>query len=211
MATTRQRSDNDSHQSHLSQASRAGGFGSSTAAPRSQRWRRSAEASRVVRNTGSPGGCTPQPSNSHRTVIEQSSNSHRTAGSERPRESTGKPTSRSARSRPVLSEHVDIEHRQAYTCVHHHTLQSPEARVWSRFSTHARPPPSLAAGTDNGVDMYASERQQAILGRARSEGRVEVNSLAYVFDVTPETIRRDLTGLERRSTPRRSRPVRSRR
>jgi len=51
--------------------------------------------------------------------------------------------------------------------------------------------------------MYASERQQAILGRARSEGRVEVNSLADVFDVTPETIRRDLTGLERRGVLRR--------
>jgi DeoR family fructose operon transcriptional repressor len=58
-------------------------------------------------------------------------------------------------------------------------------------------------GPDNGVDMYAPERQQAILGRARSEGRVDVNSLADVFDVTPETIRRDLTGLERRGVLRR--------
>jgi len=51
--------------------------------------------------------------------------------------------------------------------------------------------------------MYAPERQQAILGRARSAGRVDVNSLADVFDVTPETIRRDLTGLERRGVLRR--------
>jgi len=46
--------------------------------------------------------------------------------------------------------------------------------------------------------MYAPERQQAILGLARSDGRVEVNGLADLFDVTPETIRRDLTSLERR-------------
>ncbi len=46
--------------------------------------------------------------------------------------------------------------------------------------------------------MYAPERQQAILGRARADGRVDVNGLADLFDVTPETIRRDLTSLERR-------------
>jgi len=46
--------------------------------------------------------------------------------------------------------------------------------------------------------MYAPERQQAILGLARSDGRVDVNGLAEIFDVTPETIRRDLTSLERR-------------
>ena len=51
--------------------------------------------------------------------------------------------------------------------------------------------------------MYAPERQQAILGRARSEGRVDVNALAEAFDVTAETIRRDLTGLERRGVLRR--------
>src|SRR6476660_10334085 len=51
---------------------------------------------------------------------------------------------------------------------------------------------------DTGVDMYAPERQQAILGLARSDGRVDVNGLAEIFDVTPETIRRDLTSLERR-------------
>jgi DeoR family transcriptional regulator, fructose operon transcriptional repressor len=51
--------------------------------------------------------------------------------------------------------------------------------------------------------MYAPERQLAILGRARSVGRVDVNDLAGAFDVTPETIRRDLTGLERRGVLRR--------
>ena len=46
--------------------------------------------------------------------------------------------------------------------------------------------------------MYAPERQQAILGLARADGRVDVNGLADRFEVTPETIRRDLTSLERR-------------
>ena len=45
--------------------------------------------------------------------------------------------------------------------------------------------------------MYALERHQKILGRARSEGRVEVKQLADDLDVTPETVRRDLTALER--------------
>jgi DeoR family transcriptional regulator, fructose operon transcriptional repressor len=44
--------------------------------------------------------------------------------------------------------------------------------------------------------MYAEERQAAIVSRARAAGRVEVAELADVFDVTPETVRRDLTALE---------------
>lgn len=45
--------------------------------------------------------------------------------------------------------------------------------------------------------MYAIERHQEILRRARGEGRVEVKRLADDLDVTPETVRRDLTALER--------------
>lgn len=45
--------------------------------------------------------------------------------------------------------------------------------------------------------MYAAERQQRILHVARDAGRVEVSALADDLDVTPETIRRDLTQLER--------------
>ncbi len=45
--------------------------------------------------------------------------------------------------------------------------------------------------------MYAEERQAAIVSRARTAGRVEVAELAESFDVTPETVRRDLTALER--------------
>jgi DeoR family fructose operon transcriptional repressor len=45
--------------------------------------------------------------------------------------------------------------------------------------------------------VYAIERHQEILSRARGEGRVEVKQLAEDLDVTPETVRRDLTALER--------------
>ncbi|HLV74669.1 DeoR family transcriptional regulator [Actinomadura hallensis] len=51
--------------------------------------------------------------------------------------------------------------------------------------------------------MYAEERQQAILALARSKGRVDVVALAEEFSVTTETIRRDLTVLERAGTVRR--------
>ncbi|PRI10028.1 DeoR/GlpR family DNA-binding transcription regulator [Leucobacter massiliensis] len=46
--------------------------------------------------------------------------------------------------------------------------------------------------------MYAAERHRLILDAARSLGRVEVSGLAEQLDVTAETIRRDLTALERR-------------
>ncbi|NQX11080.1 DeoR/GlpR transcriptional regulator [Microbacteriaceae bacterium VKM Ac-2855] len=52
--------------------------------------------------------------------------------------------------------------------------------------------------------MYAPERHQAILERARTDGRVEVRELAEHLSVTPETIRRDLTSLERRGLLRRA-------
>ncbi len=45
--------------------------------------------------------------------------------------------------------------------------------------------------------MYAEERQAAIATQAKAAGRVEVMDLATRFDVTPETVRRDLTALER--------------
>ncbi|MGA5583058.1 DeoR/GlpR family DNA-binding transcription regulator [Streptomyces thermodiastaticus] len=45
--------------------------------------------------------------------------------------------------------------------------------------------------------MYAPERQQEILRLARESGRVDVVSLAEVFQVTAETIRRDLKTLDR--------------
>jgi len=51
--------------------------------------------------------------------------------------------------------------------------------------------------------MYAPERQQQILAAARADGRVEVNALADTLGVTPETVRRDLTALERHGLLRR--------
>jgi len=51
--------------------------------------------------------------------------------------------------------------------------------------------------------MYAEERQQVILQKARVDGRVDVVSLAEELAVTTETIRRDLTVLERAGVVRR--------
>lgn len=51
--------------------------------------------------------------------------------------------------------------------------------------------------------MYAPERHQQILSAARAEGRVDVAELARVLSVTPETVRRDLTALERHGLVRR--------
>jgi DeoR family fructose operon transcriptional repressor len=51
--------------------------------------------------------------------------------------------------------------------------------------------------------MYAEERQQAILQQARVHGRVDVTALAEDLNVTAETIRRDLTLLERAGVLRR--------
>jgi DeoR family transcriptional regulator, fructose operon transcriptional repressor len=45
--------------------------------------------------------------------------------------------------------------------------------------------------------MYAAERQQEILRLAREGGRVDVLSLAEEFEVTAETVRRDLKALDR--------------
>lgn len=45
--------------------------------------------------------------------------------------------------------------------------------------------------------MYAEERQQAIAEMVRTNGRASVSALAQRFEVTSETVRRDLAGLER--------------
>ncbi|HEY0803865.1 MAG TPA: DeoR/GlpR family DNA-binding transcription regulator [Pseudonocardiaceae bacterium] len=51
--------------------------------------------------------------------------------------------------------------------------------------------------------MYAEERQRVIIDQARADGRVDVATLAVDFQVTTETIRRDLTILERHGLLRR--------
>jgi DeoR family fructose operon transcriptional repressor len=53
------------------------------------------------------------------------------------------------------------------------------------------------------ANMYAEERQLWIVERARSGGRVEVAALAEELGVTTETVRRDLTTLERHALLRR--------
>lgn len=51
--------------------------------------------------------------------------------------------------------------------------------------------------------MYAAERQGFLVRRARAEGRVDVTLTAEELQVTPETIRRDLSVLERQGLLRR--------
>ncbi|WP_026361415.1 DeoR/GlpR family DNA-binding transcription regulator [Amycolatopsis nigrescens] len=51
--------------------------------------------------------------------------------------------------------------------------------------------------------MYAEERHWTILEQARKNGRVDVAVLASQFEITTETVRRDLTALERRGELRR--------
>lgn len=51
--------------------------------------------------------------------------------------------------------------------------------------------------------MYAEERQQAIAALVGQRGRLSVNELAERFDVTTETVRRDLSTLERAGVIRR--------
>lgn len=53
------------------------------------------------------------------------------------------------------------------------------------------------------MSLYAEERQQRILTLAQADGRVEVAALAAQFDVTQETVRRDLDRLERQGLLRR--------
>ena len=47
------------------------------------------------------------------------------------------------------------------------------------------------------MTMYAEERQQAIARLVTQRGRMSVNQLAQEYDVTTETVRRDLSTLER--------------
>jgi DeoR family fructose operon transcriptional repressor len=51
--------------------------------------------------------------------------------------------------------------------------------------------------------VYAEERQQHIVGLARAHGRVDVAELSSELSVTSETVRRDLTVLERQGVLRR--------
>lgn len=52
-------------------------------------------------------------------------------------------------------------------------------------------------------ELYPEERRQEIAALVRKNGRGDVTDLASRFEVTPETIRRDLTDLEQRNILRR--------
>jgi DeoR family fructose operon transcriptional repressor len=54
-----------------------------------------------------------------------------------------------------------------------------------------------------GVHIFAEQRQQRIVEQARLAGRVDVAALAAELTVTAETVRRDLTALERQGVLRR--------
>ncbi len=69
--------------------------------------------------------------------------------------------------------------------------------------TQAKMIRSGSSGWTMESNVYAQERQQAIVDRARSDGRVDVAQLATDLAVTPETVRRDLTQLESRGLLRR--------
>src|SRR3990170_186388 len=51
--------------------------------------------------------------------------------------------------------------------------------------------------------MHAEERRQLITEELGRRGRVSVSHLAAAYDVTPETVRRDLVELEQRGALRR--------
>jgi len=53
------------------------------------------------------------------------------------------------------------------------------------------------------MSMYAEERQQAMAQLVSERGRLSVNLLAAEYDVTTETVRRDLSALERMGLVRR--------
>jgi DeoR family transcriptional regulator, fructose operon transcriptional repressor len=53
------------------------------------------------------------------------------------------------------------------------------------------------------IHMYAEGRHQLMVKRARLAGRVDVAGLAEEFDVTAETVRREMTILERHGLLRR--------
>lgn len=53
------------------------------------------------------------------------------------------------------------------------------------------------------IALFQSERQRQIVSLTRQEGRVEVAHLADMFQVTTETIRRDLSDLQRQKVVRR--------
>ena len=61
----------------------------------------------------------------------------------------------------------------------------------------------MTDGTTTNNALFQGERQRQIAALTRQDGRVEVAHLAVKFDVTTETIRRDLSDLQRQKLVRR--------
>lgn len=59
------------------------------------------------------------------------------------------------------------------------------------------------SSASNTRHLYAVQRHDRIVAEAQTAGRVDVTHLAELLGVTPETVRRDLTSLERRGLVRR--------
>lgn len=59
------------------------------------------------------------------------------------------------------------------------------------------------SGQRGQVSVYAVERQSWLVEHARAAGRIDVNDVAQLLDVAPETVRRDLNTLERHGLVRR--------
>ena len=78
-------------------------------------------------------------------------------------------------------------------------MQQPPDRTRDAGSQAA----SARAATARAGPMFQLERRERIMQRLIREGRVDVAELAATFDVTSETIRRDLTDLQRERLVRR--------
>lgn len=67
-------------------------------------------------------------------------------------------------------------------------------------ATRAGPDPAVSVASQSPVPargaMFQVERRELIMQRLQRDGRVDVSELAEAFDVTGETIRRDLTDLQ---------------
>ena len=69
-----------------------------------------------------------------------------------------------------------------------------------RLHAMVSPVTTDSAGTTR---LYATERQQLLLSRARADGRLDVKAVAEELQVTPETVRKDLAVLARAGLVRR--------
>ncbi len=78
----------------------------------------------------------------------------------------------------------------------------PRGPVTGSAGDGPHPVPSGPYGQARGP-MFQVERRERIMQRLLREGRVDVTDLAESFDVTGETIRRDLTDLQRERLVRR--------